>query len=156
MDLPPSPRLASLVGAGAGAGVGTRALLSAFSTGGTTGTGKPSGALSTGPVMSLLFGRKSWGLLLGFTYFQAGVPRCLLWYWRSSFRSFNQALAISVALPRLVVSLAVALSPALSNRRLSVLSLFSAGPYRRSHSRKPQIFRKHNQQSSDRSPDSRQ
>ena len=49
-------RLASLLGAGADAGA--RALLSVSSTGGNSGTSAPPpGALSTGPVISLLSGR---------------------------------------------------------------------------------------------------
>ena len=60
-----APRLASLLGAGAGSG--TRALLGASSTGGTSGTSAPPGTLLTRPVMPLLSLAGDRGVVFGFT-----------------------------------------------------------------------------------------
>ena len=95
----PSPRLAFLFGASAGAGA--CALPSASSTGYTLGTGAPPDTLLIGPVMSLFSLTGGLGVLFGFTSITSMLASLDARFWRSPgapSTGIPQALALSVAL----------------------------------------------------------
>ena len=113
-------RLASLLGTGTSTG----ALLSASSTGGTSGTSAHFGALLTELVMSLLFLARDHGVLFRFTSrprLASLAARCALP--GAPAAGASRALALSVALSR-----AVALSPALFQPVLSTVLLLTGDP----------------------------
>ena len=96
-----APKLASLLDTGAGARA--CALLSASSTGSTSGTSVPPGALLIGPVMSLLFLAGDHGVLYGYTSTTSRLASlgAHSWYWRFSgapSTDVSQTLALFVAL----------------------------------------------------------
>ena len=98
LGLPFSPRLASLVGTGAGAGAYTP--LSAFSTGGTSGTSVSPGTLLTRLVMPLLTLADDRRVIYGFTskFRLMASLGARLGYWRYSWSSFDRCLSGTGAL----------------------------------------------------------
>ena len=96
-----APKLASVLGTGAGARA--CALLSASSTGDTSGTSVPPGALLIGPVMSLLSLAGDHGVLYGYTSTTSRLASlgAHSWYWCFSgapSTGVSQTLALFVAL----------------------------------------------------------
>ena len=99
LGLPPlvylhASSLAYLLIACVGAGAGARALFSASSTGGISGTSAPPRALSTWPIMYLLPPAGYAGILFGFnSTSRLASLGARSWYWHSSSRSFDGCLS---------------------------------------------------------------